>query len=168
MPATSSSSLTLTLPSEREIRTSRIFDAPRDLVFKAMTDPNLIPRWWGPRGVTTAVDKVEVRPGGAWRFVSRGAGGDQDAFRGVFREIVPPERIVQTFEWEGLPGHISVDTSVFEEIDGKTRLTTTSLFDSVEDRDGMLKAGMETGLRETLDRFAELLLELRGSGTKTA
>jgi len=168
MPATSSASLTLTLPSDREIQVTRIFDAPRDLVFKAMTDPNLIPRWWGPRGVATVVDKMDVRPGGAWRFIHRGPGGDEDAFRGVFREIVPPERVVQTFEWEGLPGHISVDTAIFEEVDGKTRLTTTSLFDSVEDRDGMLQAGMEGGLRETWERFAELLPELRRGGTRTA
>src|SRR5690242_4556598 len=130
--------LTLTLPSDREVAQTRVFDAPRALVFKACTDPALIPQWWGRRTDTTTVDQMDVRPGGAWRFVTRDADGREDAFHGEFREIVPPARLVQTFEWEGLPGHVSVDTMTLEEHDGKTTMTVTSRFDTVEDRDGML------------------------------
>lgn len=152
-----SGGLTITTPSDKEIVMTRVFDAPRDLVFKAFTDPDLIPKWWGPRKYTTTVDKMDVRPGGSWRFITHDKDGNEDAFHGEFREIVPPERVVQTFEWEGLPGHVSIDTANFEELDGKTKVTTTSLFDSVEDRDGMLQSGMEEGAKETWDRLAELL-----------
>jgi uncharacterized protein YndB with AHSA1/START domain len=157
-PAKSSSSLALALPSEREIVLTRTFDAPRALVFKTMTDPALIPRWWGPRGLTTIVDKMDFRPGGEWRFIHKTPNGDT-AFRGIYREIVPPERLVYTFEWEGLPGHVSTETVRFEERDGKTTLTNTVVFDSAEDRDGMLRSGMEQGAAETMDRLAELLAE---------
>ena len=142
-----------------EIVITRELDAPRELVFKAITDPTLISKWWGPRRYTTVVDKMDVRPGGAWRFVHRGADGEF-AFRGVYREIVPPEKIVQTFEWEGMPGHISVETLTLEEIDGKTRITATSVFATKEDRDGMWQSGADSGGRETWDRFAELVREL--------
>ena len=93
------------------VRITREFDAPRDVVFKAMIDPALISRWWGPRGHTTRVDKMEVRPGGAWRYISGTSAADETAFRGEYREIKAPERIVQTFEWEPMAGHISVDTA---------------------------------------------------------
>ena len=163
--ATVSSSATtkVTLPSDREILITREFDAPRDLVFKAMTDPDLIPRWWGPRAYKTTVDKMDVRPGGSWRYVVREPDGRESAFRGEYREIVAPERVVQTFEWEPMAGHISVDTATFTEHDGRTLVTTRSLFASKEDRDGMIQSGMEKGLRETHDRFSELLAELRES-----
>ena len=152
---------TVTLPSDREILITREFDAPRELVFKAMTDPDLIPRWWGPRGYTTTVDKMDVRPGGAWRFINGIPGGEESAFRGEYREIVPPERIVQTFEWEPMAGHISDETATFTERDGRTLLTNRTVFASKEDRDGMIQSGMEKGLAETHDRFAELLVELK-------
>lgn len=149
---------TLTLPSDREIVMTRVFDAPRPLVFEAYTNPTHIPKWWGRRHTTTTVDKMDVRPGGPWRFIEREADGREYAFSGEYREIVPPERLVSTFEFEGLPGHIVVDTAIFEERPGgKTRLTVTSLFASVEDRDGMLASGMEGGAIETWDRLAELL-----------
>jgi uncharacterized protein YndB with AHSA1/START domain len=160
MAATSSSATTVTKRGDREIVITREVDAPRELVFKAITDPALIPQWWGPRRYTTSVDKMDVRPGGAWRFISRGPDGDH-AFKGEYREIVPPERIVQTFEWEGLPGHVSVETLILEERGGKTRMTATSVFDTQEDRDGMMETGAESGARETWDRFAEVLQELR-------
>lgn len=155
------STLTLTLPSDREILMTRDFDAPRELVFKAYTDPKSIPQWWGPRGYTTTVDKMDVRPGGVWRFVQRDQDGNEFAFNGVYREIVPPERLVYTFEFEGMRGHVMLETVTFEEHDGKTKLTDKALFDNVEDRDGMLKSGMERGAAETMDRFAELLKELQ-------
>jgi len=159
--ASSTGTTKVTLPSDREILITREFDAPRDLVFKAMTDPKLISRWWGPRKYATVVDKMDVRPGGAWRFVHRAPDGSEFGFRGEYREVVPPERIVQTFEFEPMAGHISVETATFTERDGRTLLTVRSLFASKEDRDGMVQSGMETGLRETHDRFAELLAELR-------
>ena len=112
-----------------------------------------------PHGFTTIVDKMDMRPGGEWRFIHKTPNGDT-AFRGVYREIVPPERLVYTFEWEGLPGHISTETVTFVEQDGKTTLINRARFDSVEDRDGMLRSGMEKGATETMDRLAALLAEV--------
>jgi len=144
-------------PGKPEIVMTRVFDAPRDLVFKVNSDPNLIPQWWGPKSLTTTVDKMDARPGGVWRFVQRDADGNEFAFNGVYREIVPPERVVDTFEFEGMPGHIILETVTFEEYDGKTKLTVKSLFQTVEDRDGMLQSGMEEGASESQDSLAELL-----------
>jgi uncharacterized protein YndB with AHSA1/START domain len=157
MSNTSRSATTLTLPSNQEIVMARVFNAPRELVFKAHTDPNLIPKWWGRRNYTTTVDKLDLRVGGAWRFVQRDADGNEYAFNGVYREIVSPERLSYTFEFEGMPGHVLVETLTFEEQDGKTRLTVTGLYQSAEDRDGMLQSGMEEGANESYDQLAELL-----------
>lgn len=151
---------TLTLPSDREIVMERIFDAPRELVFKAYTEPTLIPRWWGQRNTTTTVDKMEVKPGGLWRFVQRDADGNEYAFNGQYREVAPPERLAYTFEFEGLPGHVMLETVTFEALGDKTKVKVLSLFDSVEDRDGMLQSGMEAGANESNDRLAELLADL--------
>ena len=156
----SSGSSTLTLPSDQEIVMERVFNAPRELVFKAHTDPNLIAKWWGPRRYTTTVDKMDLRVGGVWRFVQHDAAGNEYGFNGVYREIVPPERLSYTFEFEGMPGHVLVETVTFEERDGRTKVTVTSLFASVEDRDGMLQSGMEQGANESQDRLAELLATL--------
>lgn len=152
-----SNPMTLTTPSDREIVLARVFDAPREQVFKAFVDPTLVAQWWGPRGFTTIVDKLEAKPGGAWRYIVRGSNGEEDAFRGVFREVTPPERLVFTFEWEGLPGHVLVETVTLEERDGKTTVTDTSLFHTPEERDGMLQSGMEGGASESWDKLAELL-----------
>jgi uncharacterized protein YndB with AHSA1/START domain len=149
--------LTVSTPSEREIRLEREFDAPRERVFAVMIDPALISEWWGPRGTTTVVDQMDVRPGGAWRYVVRNQDGSETAFRGTYREIVAPERIVQTFEWEGMPGHVSVDSAVLEDLGDRTRLVTTSLFHTIEERDGMLASGMEGGAGDTYNRLEELL-----------
>ena len=136
----------ITTPSDREIRIERTFAAPRDRVFAVYTDPELIPEWYGPRGGTTIVDRMEVRAGGAWRFVYRDANGSETAFRGTYREVTPPERIVQTWEWEGMPGHVSVETATFEDLErGRTKVTTVALFHTTEERDGMLASGMEGG-----------------------
>jgi uncharacterized protein YndB with AHSA1/START domain len=148
---------TITTPTDREIYIERVFDAPRDRVFAVYTDPQLIPEWWGPRGGTTIVDTMDVRAGGGYRFVMRGADGSETAFRGTYREVSPPERIVQTFEWEGMPGHVSVETAVFEDLGEQTKVTTTSIFHTTEERDGMLDSGMETGLNETYERLDEVL-----------
>ena len=149
--------LSVSTPSEREIRLEREFDAPRERVFAVMIDPALISEWWGPRGTTTTVDEMDVRPGGAWRYVVRNEDGSETAFRGIYREIAAPERIVQTFEWEGMPGYVSVDSAVLEDLGERTRLVTTSLFHTIEERDGMLASGMEGGAGETFNRLEELL-----------
>jgi uncharacterized protein YndB with AHSA1/START domain len=151
---------TITTPSDREIHCEREFDAPRDRVYAAYTDPALIPEWWGPRGMTTTVDVMDVRPGGSWRFVMSRDDGTETGFRGTYREVTPPERIVQTFEWEGMPGHISVETATFEDLGDRTRVVTTSIFHTTEERDGMLASGMEGGLNETYERLDELLERL--------
>ncbi len=153
MMKTSSSETTLTLPSERELMITHVFDAPREMVWKAMTDPAAIPLWWGPRQYETTVDKMDVRPGGGYRFVQHDAEGTEHAFRGEYREVTAPERLVQTFEYEAMAGHISVETATLEEIGGKTTITIVSRFDSVEDRDGMINSGMEGGMRETYERL---------------
>jgi uncharacterized protein YndB with AHSA1/START domain len=147
----------LTTLSDREIVFTRIFDASRDLVFKVYTDPKLVPQWWGPRNLTTTVDKMDVRPGGVWRFVQRMPNGSEYASKGVYREVVASERVVGTFEFEGRPGHAAIETATFEEHDGKTKLTLRVFFETVEDRDLALKSGAEKGAAETHDRLSELL-----------
>jgi len=151
---------TLTTPTDREIRVERVFDAPHDRVFAVYTDPELIPEWWGPRGTTTVVDAMDVRPGGSWRFIMRNSDGSESGFRGTYREITPPERIVQTFEWEPMPGHVSVETATFEDLGDRTKVITTSIFHTAEERDGMLGSGMEGGMNETYARLDELLERL--------
>jgi uncharacterized protein YndB with AHSA1/START domain len=146
--------------AEREIKIERVFDAPRDRVFAVYTDPALIPEWWGPRGTTTIVDEMDVRTGGRWRFIMRDADGTETGFRGAYREVTPPERIVQTFEWEPMAGHVSVETATFEDLGDRTKVTTISLFHTREERDGMLASGMEGGLNETYARLDELLARL--------
>lgn len=147
-------------PGKQEILVTREFDAPRELVFKAFTDSTLIPQWWGPRSLSTEVDTIDVRPGGQWRFINRDAEGKEYAFHGVYHEILAPRRIIDTFEFEGLPetGHVTLETIRLEELPGgRTRLIVQSVFQSVADRDGMLQSGMEEGLDDTYDRLAELL-----------
>jgi uncharacterized protein YndB with AHSA1/START domain len=147
----------LSTPTDREIVTERVFDAPVDRVYAAFTSPELIPRWWGPRRMTTTVDEMDVKVGGRWRFVASDPGAPDQAFKGVYREIVPGERIVQTFEWEGSPGHVIAEMAEFETIGEGTLVRTTSLFHATEERDGMLASGMEGGLTESHDRLEELL-----------
>jgi uncharacterized protein YndB with AHSA1/START domain len=151
---------TVTTPSDREIRIERVFDAPRERVFAVFTDPELIPRWWGPRRMTTTVDYMDARSGGYWRFVCTDEDGTEQAFRGAYREITPPERIVQTFEWEPMAGHVSVDTTTFEDLGEQTRVTTVSIFHTPEERDGMLASDMEMGLNESYEQLDELLVRM--------
>lgn len=153
----------VSLPSDREILVTRVFHAPRSLVFRAHTDPALIPLWWGQRSATTVVTQMDVRPGGAWRFVQRAPDGSEYGFRGEFREIAAPERIVQTFEFEGMAGHIVLQNLTFTEQDGKTTLTTHEVYASMEDRDGMLASGMEGGMNETYERLDELIAQQAGA-----
>ena len=165
MGGSSSNTLTVTTPSDREIAFTRSFNAPRDLVFETHSSCEHMSNWWGPRKYEIASCEIDFRPGGKWRIVHRGPDGEEFGFHGEFREIARPERIAWTFEFEGMPGHVSVDTITFEERDGVTTITGRSLFDSKEDRDGMLQSGMEGGMVETyerLDEYLESLLKRRG------
>ena len=150
---------TISTPTDREVRIERIFNAPRDRVWKAMTDPELVAQWWG-RGNKLVIERLEVERGGHWRFVEHSPHGTH-GFEGRFAEVSPPERVVQTFEWDGMPGHVALETMTLEDLgDGRTRLVSTSLFHTTEDRDGMLQSGMEGGLNESytaLDRVLETL-----------
>lgn len=136
----------VTTPSDTEIQMTRVFDAPRELVFAAHTQAEHLRHWWG-RGNPLDVE-IDFRVGGTYRFVEHADGGTH-AFRGEFREIVVPERIVQTFEYEGMPGHIAVETLVLEERDGTTIVTGTTRFSTREDRDGMLESGMAAGATQS-------------------
>ncbi len=157
MSNATSNKLTVEAQGEREIRGERVFNAPPEKVYAAMTDPELIPQWWGRRKDTTIVEELDVRVGGRWRFVSEGPDG-KHGFSGVYRELEPPSRVVQTFEWDGMPGYISVDTAELEDLgDGRTRVISTSTFHFGEERDGMLSSGMEIGMGESYDRLEELL-----------
>jgi len=157
------SALTITTLSDREIVMTREFDAPRELVFEAHSKCEHLDKWWGPRKYTLEVCELDFRPGGKYRFVHRGPDGvEEHGFRGEYREIAPPERMVWTFEWEGMPGHVSVDTLTLEDIGGgRTKLIAHSLFDSVEDRDGMLQSGMGEGAGETYDRLDEFVATMQ-------
>jgi len=153
----------LTTPSEREIVTERVFDAPRERVYACFTDPELIPRWWGLESTTTIVAELNAVAGGAWRFVERNRDGSEAGFRGIYREVAPPGRLVYTFEWEGAPGHVLVNTVTFDDLGAQTRVTVHSLFHEGEERDAMLDAGMERGLNESYGTLDRLLATL-GSG----
>ncbi len=148
-------------PEKQEIIMTRVFDAPRDLVFKVMTDPKHIPQWWGKRDHTTIVNKMDARPGGQWHYVERTSEGSEYGFFGVYHAVVSPQRLVYTYEFDGMSGHVGLVTVTFEEEGSKTKLTETSLFPSVEDRDAVIQSGMEEGANETYDRFDELLVTLK-------
>jgi uncharacterized protein YndB with AHSA1/START domain len=154
--------LTVSTPSEVEIRMERIFDAPRDMVFATYVDPKLIPDWWGPG---TTVEHMDVRTGGSWRFRGRGRSGTEDlVFEGEYREVTPPERIVQTFVMDTPYGpRAHVETIEFEEVGDQTRLIHTSTFDTTEARDGVLNYGAEAGANYTWGRLEALLAKLASS-----
>lgn len=150
--------LQVTTPSDREITLTRVFDAPRSLVFDALTKPELLKRWFGPRGWSLVVCEVDLRVGGRWRFRLRGPDGREMGMSGVYREIVPPERDVHTERFDDMPeGGEALVTGVLVEEGGKTTLTSTVLSPSKEVRDAVLKSGMEHGAAETYDRLAEYL-----------
>ena len=149
----------VTTPTDREIRTERVFDATRDRVWRAMTEPDLIRQWWG-RGNKLVIERLELERGGHWRFVEHSADGVH-GFEGRYREITPPERMVMTFEWDGMPGYVIIETIMLEDLgDGRTKVVTTSLFHTPEERDGMLAAGMESGLNESYAALDRLLASL--------
>jgi uncharacterized protein YndB with AHSA1/START domain len=149
----------VTTPGPREIRIERIFNAPRERVWQAFTDPALVAQWWG-RGNKLDIERLEVERGGHWRFVEHGPEG-VSGFEGRFREVTPQERLVQTFEWDGMPGYVAINTATFEDLgDGRTKIVTTSLFHTTEERDGMLSSGMEKGLNQSYVALDQLLAEL--------
>ena len=151
-------------PGKQEMRITREFDAPRELVFQAFTDPELYVQWLGPRRLTMMLDTFEPRSGGRWRYIHKDQSGNEFGFHGVYHEVRAPERIIDTFEFEGLPeaGHVALETLTLEALPGgRTRLTAQSVFQSVADRDGMVQSGMETGARDMMDRMEELLAAVR-------
>jgi uncharacterized protein YndB with AHSA1/START domain len=167
--AGNSDSFETTTPSDREIVMTRLFDAPRRLVFDAMTRPEHVRRWWGilDERHSVASCEIDLRVGGSWRFVGRGPEGDFPAFYGVYREISPPERLVYTEIFEPFPDSESVVTAVLAEEGGKTRLTVTCRYPSRDVRDMVLGSGMERGAAISYDRLEDLVVELRReAGTK--
>jgi uncharacterized protein YndB with AHSA1/START domain len=149
----------LTTPSDREVRIERVFNAPRDRVWRAFTDPELVKQWWG-RGNNLVIERMEVQAGGHWRYVEHAPDGVH-GFEGRYREVTPPERLVQTFEWDGMPGYVAVETAIFEDVgDGRTKVVTLTLFHTTEERDGMLQSGMEQGLNQSYAALDRLLSTL--------
>jgi uncharacterized protein YndB with AHSA1/START domain len=156
--------LTVTAQGDREIVMTRVFDAPRTLVFDAWTKPELFVRWFGPRGWTVPVCEIDLRPGGAFRYVLRGPDGAEIVMRGVYREVVPPERLVTTEAFDGFsevgwrPEDETMTTALFTERDGKTTWTATVLYPSKEVRDAAIQLDQAwKGMADALDRLAELL-----------
>ena len=146
----------VTKPTDRTIHVERIFNAPRERVWKAYTEPDLVAQWWG-RGNKLVIEKLEVKPGGKWRFVEHGPEGPF-GFEGEFREVTPPERLVWTFGWDGMPGNAILETSNFVDMgDGRTKVVSDSLFVSTEERDQMLGYGMEKGMQESYAALDRLL-----------
>jgi uncharacterized protein YndB with AHSA1/START domain len=143
-----------------QVVVSRAFDAPAELVVRAHLDPELLTQWLGPRDLTLTIDRFEVRDGGRWRYVHHDPEGNEYGFHGVFHGEPSRAGIVQTFEYEGVPGHVKLDTTSFEQRDGQTVVRTISSFPFLEDRDGMVASGMERGVRDSGDRLDALLTEL--------
>ncbi len=149
-------------PGKHDILITREFDAPRELVFKAFTDPELYVQWLGPRRLKMTLEKFEPKSGGSWRYTHKDEKGNEFGFHGVNHEVTFPERIIGTFEFEGLPekGHVSLETVRFEELPGgRSRITNVTVFQTVADRDGMLRSGMEKGLSESFERLDGLMVK---------
>ena len=159
--AANSKSFKVTTPTDTQIRLTRLFDAPRELVWEAMSKPEHIKRWWGQlgEGYSVPVCEVDLRPGGRWRFVNKHPKGEV-AFRGVYKEISPPDRIVFTEVMEPYPEPGSIVTAVFTEENGKTRMTTTVDYFTREVRDMVLNSGMERGAAMSYDRLDEVAMAL--------
>lgn len=150
----------VTSPGEPTVVMTRVFDAPRRLVFEAMTRPEHVKRWYGPHGYTVVSCEIDLRVGGAYRIVNRGPDGNEYGFRGVYREVVTPARLVFTWAFELMPDKEALVTETLEERGGRTTLTSTTLFQSVEDRDGYLATGASEGASQTMDRLAEAIRAL--------
>ena len=162
--AANSRTFTVTTPADHEIRMTRLFDAPRHLVFEAMTKPEHVKRWWGclGDGYSVPVCEIDLRPGGRWRFVNRHPKGEV-AFHGEYREITPPSRLVFTEIFEDFPDTVSVVTTEFADENGKTRMTATVQYPSKDVRDMVIASGMSTGAGISYDRLEDLVAELQRS-----
>ena len=156
------------LPGLPQIVITRDFRAPRDLLFRAYTDPELLVQWLGPRTLRMTVDRLDARDGGTWRYVHYQPDGEEHAFHGVYHGTPSPDGIVQTYEYERMPGHVSLNTITFDERGGITVLRQNTVFQSVSDRDGYVQSGMEDGVRASMDRLAELLATLIIAGHRGA
>jgi uncharacterized protein YndB with AHSA1/START domain len=148
-------------PGTQTIDITREFDAPRDLVFRAWTEPDLLGQWLGGKGMTMEIETYEARDGGRWRYIHKDENGNEFAFHGVFHGTPSPDRMTQTFEFEGWPGQVSLETLQLEERDGKTLLRNRAVYQSVEARDAMIASGMEQGMNAGFDALDELLPTLR-------
>jgi len=151
-------------PGKQELFIIREFDARRELVFKAHTDPDIYVRWLGPRDLTMTLETFEPVSGGRWRFIQKDKDGNEFRFHGVNHDVTAPERIIGTFEFEGLPesGHVILETTKFEALpDGRTRVTTQSVYQSVQDRDGMVASGMESGVVDGFERLDKILEDMQ-------
>lgn len=144
-------------PATPFIEVTRDFDATPAQLFRVSTDPALVAQWLGPRGVKMDVEEYDVRPGGKYRYLHHDAEGGVYAFRGVFHTVEPEHLVIQTFEWEGAPGQVSLEQATYSEIEGGVRLHTRSVFPSIETRDAAIEHGMEYGIRESMDRLADLV-----------
>jgi uncharacterized protein YndB with AHSA1/START domain len=161
MAVTSSGTATVTLPTDEQILITREFDAPKHLVYEAWTTPELVRRWWsGHRGAMT-IAEIDLRVGGAWRYVMVANGGYEVAFHGEYREIVPNERIVTTEVYEGMPDGEVLNTMTFTELDGRTILTVLVQAASKEERDVIVDSGMEAGMQEGMDLLEQVAVSLR-------
>lgn len=152
-------------PGKQELFITREFDAPRELVFKAHTDPEIYQQWVGPYGMTMTIEHWDCREGGSYRFTHE-RDGHKYAFFGNYHEVLEPERIIGTFEFDGLPerGHVIMGKTTFEELpDGRSRLVHQSVFFSVEDRDGMVQSGMERGVNDGYEKLDAILAEQTGT-----
>jgi uncharacterized protein YndB with AHSA1/START domain len=157
---TTSKSAVVTLPTDTQIQITREFDAPRHLVYRAYTTPELIKRWWsGERGEVTSAE-VDLRPGGTWRYVMIANGGFEVAFHGEYQEIVPDERIVTTDVFEGMPDAAALTTTTFTENDGRTTLSMLIQHSSQEHRDAHINSGMEGGMQEAMDKLEQVARSL--------
>jgi uncharacterized protein YndB with AHSA1/START domain len=158
--AASSGTALVTLPSDTQVLVTRDFNAPRHLVYKAYTTPELVRRWWAGRRGQMTIAEIDLRVGGTWRFVMVSTAGMEVAFHGTYREIVPYERLVHTEVYEAMPDTEVVNTITFAEADGRTKMTVLIDCGTQELRDGMMSSGMEVGMQEAYDLIEEIAIEL--------
>lgn len=147
-------------PAVPQLLVTSEFAAPRDLLFRAYTDPGLLVQWLGPRGLTLTVDHIDPRPGGTWCYIGLDAGGGRRCFRGVFHDTPSPDGIVQTVEFDGMPGHVWLDTVTFTERENTTLVARNTVYQTVQDRDRVLRCDMAEDINESMDRLEELLARL--------
>ena len=146
-------------PGESSVLITRMFDESPDVVYKTLTDASQIPQWWGPHESETKVEEFNPEAGGYWRFVQKDGEGNQYGFHGVFHEAMYPSLLVYSEEYEGMPGHVSFIIASLDNVEGMTRFEQKYLFESMEDRDGMIRLGMKRGVEESMDRLEMLLME---------